>query len=229
VRPLIANGVVIAEPGQTVGGRVAQAQKAGRVEGLSKLGVELTDVALVDGQQLPVKTTLVSRTGNSSVGRDFGGVAATTGLGAAVGAAADWGRGAAIGAGAGAAVGIIGVLVTRGQPSVIYPEQVLTFRIEQPLTVSTDRSPQAFRYVQPGEYTQAGYAPSPGPRYAYGAPGPAYAAAPYPYPYYGGYPYYGYPYYPYGGFSLFVGPGWGRGYYYGGGRYGGFGYRGYRR
>jgi hypothetical protein len=244
VRPLVANGVVVAEPGQTVGGRVAQVQKAGRVEGLSKLGVELTDLALVDGQQLPVKTTLVSRTGNSSVGRDVGGVAATTGLGAAVGAAADWGRGAAIGAGAGAAVGIIGVLVTRGQPSVIYPEQVLTFRIEQPLTVSTDRSPQAFRYVQPGEYTQAGYAPSPGPgpaygsNYAYGAPGPGYLAAPNPYPYYGAYPYYGYSYYPYGGFSLFVGRGWGRGYYYGGGRYGGFGGgryggfgggRGYRR
>lgn len=226
VRPIVANGVVVAEPGQTVGGRVAQVQKAGRIEGLSKLGVELTDLTLVDGQPIPVKTTLLDRTGNSSVGRDAAGIAATTGLGAAIGAAADWGRGAAIGAGAGAAAGIIGVLVTRGQPTVIYPEQVLTFRIEQPLTISTERSPQAFRYIQPGEYSQASYNPPPAP--GYGAPGPVYAAAPYygPYPYYAyGYPYY-YPYY--GGFSLFVGPGWGHGYYYGGGFRGGFVYHGRR-
>jgi hypothetical protein len=231
-RPLVANGVVLAEPGQTIGGRVSQAQKAGRVEGLAKLGVELTDLTLVDGQNLPIKTTLVSRTGNSSVGRDAGAIAGTTALGAAVGAAADWGRGAAIGAGAGAAVGIIGVLVTRGQPSVIYPEQTLTFRLEQPLTVATDKTPQAFRYVQPGEYDQPpAYAQGPGPGgpgYGYGAPGPVYAAAPVPYPY----PYYaygyGYPYYPYyGGFSLFVGPGygWGRGYY--GGRF--YGHGGFAR
>lgn len=227
VRPLVANGVVLAEPGQTIGGRVAQAQKAGRVEGLSKLGVELTDLTLVDGQNVPVKTMLAGRTGNSSVGRDAAGVAGTTALGAAIGAAAGWGRGAAIGAGAGAAVGIIGVLVTRGQASVIYPEQVLTFRIEQPFTVATDHSPQAFRYVQPNEYNQPDYSQGPGPGFS--ASGGAYPAP--PPAYYGGYPAYGYgyPYYPYGGFSLFVGPGWGRGYYHGGGHYGNFSYRGYRR
>ncbi len=209
VRPLVANGVVLAEPGQTIGGRVAQVQKSGHVSGLAKLGVELTDLALVDGQQLPIKTMLVSRTANSTTGRDAGAIAGTTALGAAAGAVADLGRGAAIGAGAGAVVGIVGVLVTRGQPSVIYPEQELTFRIEEPLTVSTEHSPQAFRYVQPNEYSnQLAYGPTPG----YGAPAPGYAVAPAPYY---AYPYYGYPYYyPYAGFSLFVGPGYyGRGFY----------------
>jgi hypothetical protein len=226
VRPLVANGIVLAEPGQTIGGRVSQAQKAGRVEGLAKLGIELTDLALVDGQQMPIKTTLISRTGNSSVGRDAGAIAGTTGLGAAAGAIADAGRGAAIGAGAGAVVGIVGVLVTRGQPSVIYPEQVLTFKLEQPLTVSTTNSPQAFRYVQPNEYSnQTAY--NQGPGYgSYGVPPVGYAVAP-PVPYYYsayGYPYYGYPYYyPYAGFSLFVGPRFGGYYGYRGG------YRGFRR
>ncbi len=215
VKPLVANGVVIAEPGQTIGGRIAQVQKSGHVSGLAKLGVELTDLALVDGQQLPIKTMLVSRTANSSTGRDAGAIAGTTALGAAAGAAADWGRGAAIGAGAGAVVGIVGVLITRGQPSVIYPEQELTFRIEEPLTVSTEHSPQAFRYVQPNEYSnQLAY--NPGPGYP---PAPGYAVAPAPYY---AYPYYGYPYYPYAGFSVFVGPR----FYYGPRYYGGFGYRG---
>jgi len=219
VQPLVANGVVLAEPGQTIGGRVAQVQKSGHVSGLAKLGVELTDLALVDGQQLPIKTMLVSRTANSTVGRDAGAIAGTTALGAAAGAVADLGRGAAIGAGAGAVVGIVGVLVTRGQPSVIYPEQELTFKIEEPLTVSTEHSPQAFRYVQPNEYSnQLAYGAGAG----YGAPAPGYAAG-YevaPYPYYG-YPYYSYPYYPYAGFGVFIGPG-----YYGHGFYGGRGFYG---
>jgi hypothetical protein len=219
VKPLVINGVVVAEPGQTVGGHVTEAVKAGRVEGVAKLGVQLTDLTLVDGQQIPIHSSLISRSGPTSVGRDAGAIAGTTALGAAVGAAADWGRGAAIGAGAGAAVGIIGVLVTRGHPSVLYPDQILTFRLEAPLTISTVNSPQAFRYVQPGEYDRPEYGQQPPPQMGYyaGAPYPAVAPAPYYYGY--PYPYYaygwGYPYYWGGGFSLFLG-----GRYYGGyGRY----------
>src|SRR5271169_5480654 len=119
VNPLVVDGVVLAERGQTIGGRVSEAQKAGRVEGTSRLGVQLTELTLADGQQVPVQSQLITRSGGTSVGRE-------------VGAAADWGRGAAIGAGAGAAVGIIGVLLTRGHPTIIYPESVLTFRIEAP-------------------------------------------------------------------------------------------------
>ena len=143
------NGVVLAEPGQTLGGRVAQAQKAGHVEGTARLAVQLTELTLVDGQQLPLQANLVSRQGPTSVGQDAGTIASTTGLGAAIGAAADWGTGAAIGAGAGAAAGIIGVLVTRGHPSVIHPEELLTFRIETPLTISTERSPQCWPRCTP--------------------------------------------------------------------------------
>jgi hypothetical protein len=219
-RPIVVDGVVVATPGQTIGGRVAEAQKAGRVAGTSRLGLQLTDLTLVDGQQIPIHSQLVSRNGNTSVGRDVGAVAGTTALGAAVGAAADWGRGAAIGAGAGAAVGIIGVLLTRGEPTIVRPEQLLTFRLEAPITISTEHSLQAFHYIEPGEYDQT-YANGPPPRPGYG---PGYAAgyapgyAAYPAPYYYGYAY-GYPYYPY-----YWGPGFG--FYWGGGFYRGGFYRG---
>jgi hypothetical protein len=230
-KPLVVNGVVVAEPGQTVGGHVVEAVKAGHVSGLARLGVQLTDLTLVDGQTLPIKSSLISRTGPSSVGQDAGVIAGTTALGAAVGAAAAWGKGAAIGAGSGLVLGTIGVLVTRGHPSVLLPEQMLTFRVEAPVTIATDHAPQAFHYIEPGEYGQAGYGPQGGGAYG---PGP-YTSAPYgayppvaaPAPYYYGYPYpyyaYGYPYYPYywgPGFSLFLG-----GRYYGGyrGYYGGYG------
>jgi hypothetical protein len=227
VEPLVVNGVVVAEPGQTIGGRVAEAVKAGHIEGVARLGIQLTTLTLVDGQQIPIQCQLVSRKGPTSVGQDAGTIATTTALGAAIGAAADWGRGAAIGAGAGAAAGILGVLVTRGHPSVIYPEQVLTFRLEAPVTIYTTNAPQAFRYVQPNEYDRPYY--SGGPQ----APGPAAYASPvpaYPYPYYYGYPYYGYPYYWGPSFSFYFGPrfygGWYGGYrgWYGGRYYAGGGF-----
>lgn len=230
--PVVVNGVVVAEPGQTVGGRVAEAKKAGRIEGVARLGLQLTTLTTVDGQQLPIQSQLISRSGPTSVGQDAGTIMGTTALGAAAGAVADWGRGAAIGAGAGAAVGIIGVLVTRGHPSIITPEQVLTFRLNAPVTVSTQNAPQAFRYIQPGEYDRP-YNSGPGP--GYGGPGYGaqyYASAPPP-PYYG-YPYYyaGFPYYGYPGFGFYWGPSfyfgrgyWGRG-FYGRGFYGGRYYAG---
>ncbi len=146
-RPLVAEGVVVAQRGEILGGRVAEAQKAGRVTGVSRLAVQLTDLTLVDGQQVPIETELTSLAGPTSKARDAGAIAGTTAVGAGVGAAAGLGVGAAIGAGAGAIVGTVGVLVTRGHATVIYPESVLTFRLSAPITISTDRAPQAFRYV----------------------------------------------------------------------------------
>jgi hypothetical protein len=210
--PIIVNGVVVAQRGETVSGRVTEAQKAGRVTGTSRLGVELTGITLVDGQQLSIQSQMVTRNGNTSVGRDAAAIGGTTALGAAVGAAADWGRGAAIGAGAGAAVGILGVLLTRGQPTIIYPETPLTFRISAPVEIATDHAPQAFHYAQNRDYGPSYSQRPPTSGYGYaGAPGPVA-----PVPYYGP-AYYPYPYYWGPGLSVYVGPG-----FYGGYRYRGF-------
>ncbi len=202
VRPIVVDGVVVAERGQTLGGKVTEAKKAGHVSGTSRLGIQLTDIPVVDGSQVPVQTALVSRSGPTSVGRDAAAIAGTTALGAVVGTAADWGRGAAIGAGAGAAAGIIGVLLTRGRPTIITPESVLTFRVEQPVAISTAHAPQLFRYVEPGDYSAPPVMrPRPGPPYG-GYPG-YYAPAYYGYPYGYGYPY---PYWGWG-YPGFWGPG----------------------
>ncbi|MDP9054400.1 MAG: hypothetical protein M3N93_08890 [Acidobacteriota bacterium] len=215
-QPIVVDGLVVAQRGQTVFGRVTEAQKAGRVEGTSRLGVELTDLTFVDGQQASVHSQMINRTGPTSTGRDAAAIGETTALGAIIGASADWGRGAAIGAGAGAAAGIIGVLLTRGRPTVIYPESVLTFRLEQPVTIATGHAPQAFRYADNRDY---GRSPAMTSRQPYGVYAPGYPPAyPAPGPYAYGYPY---PYYG-GGFGLYIGPRYG---YYGRGFYGG----GYRR
>jgi len=184
VQPLVVDGFVVAQPGQTIAGHVTEAKKAGRVSGVSHLAVQLTDLTLVDGQQSAIQSQMVTRTGPTSNGQDAAAIGGTTAVGAAAGAVGAGGTGAAIGAGAGAALGTIGVLLTRGHPTIITPESVLTFQIQAPVTISTERAPQAFRYVNPNDYTQ--------PRLQTRAPGyrpppPYYYGARYPYPY--GYPY----------------------------------------
>ncbi|MBV8817192.1 MAG: hypothetical protein JO022_02475 [Acidobacteriaceae bacterium] len=208
LQPVVVDGWVVAHRGQMVQGRVTEAQKAGRVSGVSRLGVELTVLGTVDGQQVPIKTTATERRGDTSIGRDTAGVAAPTALGAIVGGAAAGGYGAGLGAAAGAGAGLIGVFVTRGKPTVIYPEMAITFRLEHAVAVNTDRAPQAFEQVSGRDYertTNLQQRPAPGPRPGYGyAPAPGPYAYPYPYPYYGGvYPSY-YPWW--GGVGVYVGP-----------------------
>ncbi|MGB2592248.1 MAG: hypothetical protein WA853_20565 [Candidatus Acidiferrum sp.] len=208
-QPIVVNGWVVARRGETVMGQVKAAQKAGRVKGTSQLGVELTDITLVDGTQSPVLTQLWKASGGTSHDADAATIGGGTALGAIIGSAADWGRGAAIGAGAGAVAGIGAVLLTRGRPTVLYPESELSFHLVDPVKVDTTNSQQAFYPVTQDDYN-GGRNGRPSLRYGNGYYG-AYGPAPYPYAPYGPYPYYG-PYVgAYPGFGW-----WGPGFYYGG-------------
>jgi len=223
-RPLIANGVVIAQPGQNVAGRVSEAVKAKDGNGRSRLGLELTELSLVDGQQLPIRTQLMEYHRATNDGRDTGVVIGTTAAGAAIGAAAGGGFGAGVGAITGGVAGAIGVLATRAHATEIHPEAMLTFRTIDSAAIATDRSGDAFQPVR-----QQNYQSQVQPRQSAVAP---------PSPYYGGYYggyydpyYYPYGYYPYGygygfGFGGFYGPsviirggGGFRGGFHGGGRH----------
>jgi len=193
VQPLVANGLVIARPGQNVAGRVSEAVTAKEGKGTSRLGLELTELSLVDGQQAPIRTQLIDYERGKHPGRDAGLVAGTTAAGAAIGAVAGGGFGAGVGALGGAMAGAIGVVATHARATEIQPETVLTFRTIDSLNVSTDRSSGAFQPVQSRDYQsqvqprERRVAP-PGPYYYGGLYGPYYDPFYYPY------------YYPYGAF-----------------------------
>jgi hypothetical protein len=193
LEPIVSNGLLIARRGQTVSGMVSEAQKAGRVSGTSRLGLELTEIQLSDGRQVQVKTRLMERRGDTSYGRDALAIGTTTAAGAAIGAGVNGGVGAGVGAAAGLVASTIGVMLTRGRATVVYPETPLTFRTETPLTL--DNSQQAFQYASQQDYNARVSRPAPRPGYpAYGAPPPPYYgryyapvyAYPYPYPYFYG-------------------------------------------
>lgn len=215
-QPLVVNGWVVARRGQAVIGQVKSVKKAGRVKGVSELGVELMNMTLVDGQQAPILTELWKGSGGTTHGADAATIAGGTALGAIIGSAADWGRGAAIGAGAGAVAGIGAVLLTRGRPTILEPESQLTFRLVDPVKVDTTHSQQAFMPVSQEDFDGGGRGERPRLR----VPGGYYAYGPAPSCYY--YPCYFAPGYV-GTYSWYGwwGPGfYGRGFY---------GPRGFRR
>jgi hypothetical protein len=209
--PIVVNGWVVARRGQVLLGQVKEVRKAGRIKGTSELGIELTDMTVVDGRQVPILTALWKGSGGTSHGQDAATIGTTTGLGALIGAAADWGTGAAIGAGAGAAAGIGTVLLTRGRPTILEPEEQLSFRLVDQLRVDTTQSQQAFLPVTQQDFD--------GGRLEHRGPRRVAAAYPVPYAYPCGY--YG-PCYAYPGFVGFYDDwGWGRG-------PGFYGHRGFR-
>jgi hypothetical protein len=199
-QPLVVNGWVVARRGQTIIGKVKDVKKAGRIKGTSELGVELTDITIVDGRQLPILTELWKGSGGTSHGQDAATIGTTTGLGALIGSAADWGRGAAIGAGAGAAVGIGAVLLTRCRPTIVEPETELSFRLVDPVKIDTTQSQQAFLPVSQQDF-DGGRMEHRGPRRVVAAyPGPygypcGYYGPCYAYPYVGFYGAYGHGFY----------------------------------
>jgi len=199
-QPLVVDGIVIAQRGQTVVGRVVDAGKG--KDGAHFLKLELTGITLADGSQVPVQSQLATTQGRTTpAGAQAGAVVGTTAVGGGVGAIAGGGTGAGIGAGAGALVGIAGVIATRNHPALLYPETPLTFQVTAPVTVSTVNAPQAFRYVGPEDYERQPAMTSrlnvrppayPAQNYLYG-PGysyPGYYPGFYPGYYPGYYPYY---------------------------------------
>jgi hypothetical protein len=135
-RPLVIDGFVIAERGARVEGRVVEAEHPGRASGASHLGVELIQLSTSDGQRIHVRTVPFKKEAASSTGGDLAKIGVGAAIGAAIGAAAGGGKGAAIGAGVGGAAGTADVLLTRGKPAEIPVETRISFRVQEPITIT---------------------------------------------------------------------------------------------
>ncbi|MGQ9918228.1 MAG: hypothetical protein ACUVS7_12490 [Bryobacteraceae bacterium] len=133
--PLVVDGVTIAAKGAEVEGVVVQSDPGGRVKGVAQLGVALRSIHTAAGK-VDIQTGTYVTEAKSSVKKDVTRGAIMTGVGAAIGAIAGGGKGAAVGAGVGAGAGTATAMATRGEPAVIPAESVLTFRLQQPVTVT---------------------------------------------------------------------------------------------
>ena len=135
-QPLVVDGLVVAERGARVEGRIVELERAGKVKGLSKVVLELTKLTTSDGQHIRIRTASFNKQGDPSLKKDAVKVGIGAALGAAIGAIAGGGKGAAIGTGVGGAAGAGDVMMTRGNDAVIPVETKLTFRMEEPVTIT---------------------------------------------------------------------------------------------
>ena len=138
--PLIVEGLVIAERGAPVRGRVVEAVGSGRVKGRAALVLQLDELTTADGQKVEVRTDSFRHEAESGVKGDVAKAGVAAGIGAAIGAIAGGGRGAAIGAAIGGAAGAGGAMATRGKAAELPSETRLTLRLSEPVTI-TERLP----------------------------------------------------------------------------------------
>lgn len=137
--PLVVEGLVIAEKGARLEGRVVEVEQAGRVKGRAALGIQLVRLETSDGQRVAIQTETFRKEAEATRREDAAKVGLGAGLGAAIGAIAGGGKGAAIGAAAGGAAGTGAVLATRGKPAVIPVETRIDFRLNHPVTITEKR------------------------------------------------------------------------------------------
>lgn len=132
--PIAAGNNVVAAKGASVRGTIVESDPGGRVKGLARLAVRVTQIETTDGWK-DVSTGAYAVEAQKSTKKDLTKVAIGTGIGAAIGAIAGGGKGAAVGAGAGAGAGTGAVLATRGDAAEIPSESILSFSLNDPLTI----------------------------------------------------------------------------------------------
>ena len=135
VEPIVVGDKVISQSGATVRGVVADSDPGGKVKGVARLAVRLTELETTDGT-VDIVTNTYATQARTTKKKDAVKIGIGSGIGAAIGAIAGGGKGAAIGAGAGAGAGTGVVLATHGEPAVIPAESVLTFQLDSPVTVN---------------------------------------------------------------------------------------------
>src|SRR5205807_6835883 len=134
--PLTIDDFVIAERGSRCEGRVVEADAGGRVKGVARLTVELTSIHTSDGQKVLIRTASFDKEAQASRREDAAKVGGGAALGAIIGAIAGGGKGAGIGAAAGGAAGAGDVMLTRGKPAEIPVETRVSFRVQEPVTIT---------------------------------------------------------------------------------------------
>lgn len=139
-RPLVVRGMLVADRGSHVVGRVTNAVPPGRVKGRAEIGFTLTELQpLNTNRTLPLVTDSFNSRAHSTHRRDALTIGATTGIGTLIGAIVGGGKGAAIGAASGAAAGTGTVLLTRGDQVEVPAGTSFSFGLDREVSFEIDQ------------------------------------------------------------------------------------------
>jgi hypothetical protein len=148
--PIMVDDRVVIPAGAGVQGRVVEVQSAGRFSGKPGLVIEVTRLAY-NGESYELTSNQYSKQGSSRTTRAAATIGGGAGVGALIGGILGGGRGAAIGAMIGAGAGT-GVQAKAKPPEVQLPvETMLSFRLENPLTVVPASTLQGMQGSDPSQ------------------------------------------------------------------------------
>lgn len=111
---VVVDGYTVLPAGAILHGNVIDVDRAGRVQGRSRLAFRFTE-AEIDGGREDVRTNPITFEGEATKGEDATKIGAGAGVGAIIGGILGGGDGAAKGAAIGGAAGTGAVLATRGR------------------------------------------------------------------------------------------------------------------
>jgi hypothetical protein len=152
--PITIDDKVIVPQGAEIEGRVAELKSAGHFAGKPEIALELTALS-VNGRRYSLHTNQYSREGSSRGKNTAAKVGGGAALGSIIGAIAGGGKGAAIGGVIGAGAGG-GVQAASKAPTIHVPsEALLSFTLQNPLTVTPVSSIHRSRSSRNADYSDA--------------------------------------------------------------------------
>ncbi len=132
---IIVDGMLVADRGANLTGRVIESTPSGRIKGLAQMILDLTRLQTTGGS-VDIVTDSTHEQAKDTKKDDAKKVGVMTGIGAIIGGIAGGGKGAAIGAASGAGAGAGTVLVTKGKEVQLEREARLIFQLREPFTVT---------------------------------------------------------------------------------------------
>ena len=135
-RAVVLEGVTALPEGSRVAGVVTHAERAGKVEGTSRLAMRFDSLTPFESdERYPIQTSTISRSGPTQKKKDALQIAAPAAGGAIVGGIVGGKKGAVIGGAAGGGAGTAVVMTQRGKDVRLGPGAALTLRLAEPVTI----------------------------------------------------------------------------------------------
>jgi hypothetical protein len=135
--PVVAGNAVAVPAGSNAAGEVLLAHKRGRFKGRSTLALTLTSLD-VNGTTYRIDTSSLARTKKGKGKRTAALIGGGAGMGMLIGGIATGGVGLLVGGLAGGGAGALGAAFTGNRDLTIPAESVVTFRLQDALTLTPD-------------------------------------------------------------------------------------------
>src|SRR5262245_56405836 len=144
-RDVMADGRTAIPAGSRMLGSVTMVERGGKIKEQARLGVRFHTLVLANGTEVPLRTDVIVREGESPAGdstRKIGGAAVG---GAILGAILGGGKGAAIGGATGAAGGTGIVMAGDRNAATLSPGAVVNVHLSAPVTPEVEERDQQQR------------------------------------------------------------------------------------